>query len=307
MASEKPLPDRCSAEVRDKVGLEITLDNGAIISDSNIDAIKLEKQHAQTTTRVHSEPNYESVREYLWDDYETTAIAIPGGLENAPIELTDDIKHGVTEPDTTVGDIPEPSASTHVWLQLGDNIIDVTNRTSELVGYCERYPMRDEDHGRCYHHQGGGAPKGNTNGMRHGMYAQRTNFYQALSRDDQEYIEALVDSWIEQAPFDRDNVAMVNELYRCGVDQVRAWSGIDEFVDEETDEIDGLVTEQTVFDGEEVHEVEEEHPANLPYSRLDRDIQSKLKDLGVYGESPEDKQASATESLAQKLSGLSDE
>jgi hypothetical protein len=105
--------------------------------------------------------------------------------------------------------------------------------------------------------------------------------------------------------FDRENVAMVNELYRCGIDQLRAWEGVDEFVNNGSK--DGLVTEQQIYDGEDVIEIEDEHPANLPYSRLDRDIQSKLKDLGIYGEDPESKKADATDSLARKLSGLSDE
>ena len=96
---------------------------------------------------------------------------------------------------------------------------------------------------------------------------------------------------------------MVNELYRCAIDQVRAWMGIEEFV--EDGEIDGIVKEQEIFDGEEVHEIEDEHPANLPYSRLDNDVRSKLKDMNIF-DSPEAQQADATESLAQKLSGLSD-
>lgn len=301
MASEKPLPDRCGARVVTKTGLEISLANGTSITDETIAAVRLASADGQTT--IDAPASYESVREYLWDDYTVTLVAVPGTVDQ-PVGSDIDCVETPDAPTSTTDNPVTHDKDTHTWLAIGPHVTGVTNHETELEGFCERYPMRDTDHGRCYVHQGSdGPPDGNTNAMTHGIYAQRTNFYQALDNEDKQFIEAMVDSWIEQAPFDRDNVGMVNDLYRCAIDQVRAWAGIDEFVEDGT--IEGLVKEQEIFDGEEVHEIEDEHPANLPYSRLDNDVRSKLKDIGVY-DSPEQQQAEATESLAKKLSGLSD-
>lgn len=301
MVSDKPLPDRCAATITDKVGLEVELsiaDDSSVVTDETIDAVRLTKDDAT----VDAPAAYGSVREHLWDGYETTHLCVPAGDDSLADAITERAVD-LAPPSLAVDNPVSYDTETHVWIDVSDVVVNTKNRTSVHKGYCEKYPMRDAEHGRCYTHQGGGAPEGNGNAIKHGMYAQRTTFYQSLDEEDKQFIEALVDSWIQNAPFDRDNVAMVNELYRCGIDQLRAWSGIDEMVEDGS--YAGLVKEQEVFDGEEVHEIEEEHPANLPYSRLDNDIRSKLKDIGVY-DSPEAQQADATESLAKKLSGLSD-
>ena len=302
MVSDKPLPDRCAANITDKVGLDVELDGddtSVTVTSDTISAVRL--SNGEVT--VDSPAEYESVREYLWDGYEVTHFCVPAGSEDVADSIASR-QVDLDAPDATTDDPVSYDAETHVWVDVADIVVNTTNHTSVHQGYCERYPMRDADHGRCYVHQGGGAPDGNGNAITHGMYAQRTNFYQSLSAEDKQFIEALVDSWVQQAPFNRDNVSMINELYRCAVDQLRVWSGIDEMVEDGS--YAGLVKEQEVFDGEEVHEIEEENPVNLPYSRLDNDIRSKLKDLGIYSD-PESQQADATESLAKKLSGLSDE
>jgi len=329
MVTERPLPDRCGARVTDKVGLEVHLDSDAVgetgdatvLTDAVIDTVRLHAPDSATT--IDGPPVYKEIREYLWDDYEVTHVAIKAGgsvreelasLESDPTPATETetatptatvtVADDLDAPSLQTGDVIEADADTHVWVTIADAVETVTNARAELQGFCERYPMNDPDTERCYNHQGGGAAEGNTNAMTHGLYAQRTNYYESLDDSDKEFVEAMADSWIEQAPFDRDNIGKVDQVYRIAIDQLRAWSGVDEFVDGDTPQ--GLVTDQEVFDGEEVHEVTQEHPANLPYSRLDNDIQGKLKDLGIYGDDPESKQADATESLAQMLSGSSD-
>lgn len=299
MVSDTPLPDRCAAEVRDKTGLEIELNTDSVISDEEISIVRLQSDDGVTT--IDAVPNYEEVREYLWNDYSPLLIAVGADIDTlGDISATDD----PVDADGSAGS-PPTDRDELTWFEIGEFVENTSNRTSELRGYCERYPMTSEGTpDRCYNHQGGGAPEGNSNAMTHGLYAQRTSFYQALGDEDKAFVEAMVDSWLDQAPFDRDNVAMVNELYRAGIDQLRAWAGIDEYV--EGGEIAGLTQEMTVLNdsGEEI-EIEDEHPANMPYSRLDRDVRQKLKELNIY-DSPDSKQADATESLAQKLSGLSD-
>lgn len=328
MVSDIPRESRCAARVVDKVGLELQLDTDTRLTDDTVVIVRLTAADGQHT--VDAEPDYEVVREYRWNDYEPTAIAVSSAdLEDGacPASWPDEFAVVGADPPadaathTTAGTLPDwygqdgsedAPDDAHRWVTLGDAVEKMKNERVDFQGYCERYPM---DNGRCYvHPPGPGAPDPAANAIEHGLYAQRTNFYRSLDDADKQFIEALVDSWLEQSPYDRENVAVLNELYRCGIDQLRAWAGLEEFVDDDTDAPSGLLTEVpmtddegntvTDEDGNEVT-VDTEHAANLPYSRLDRDIQSKLKQLDVYN-SPESKQADATESLAQKLSGLNE-
>ena len=298
MPSDRPLPDRCGARVTDKIGLEIIFDNGETILDEDVVSVRLEDSADGTT--IDAVPNYCDIREYLWDDYEVVMVAVEPSTAVAENGTVTKII-APQEADTQVGN-PKTrgSESDYQWLAL-DHVEKVTNHDHELQGFCERYPMKEID--RCYVHQGGGAPEGNTNPMKHGLYAQRTNYYNALEDDDKEFVEAMVDAWIGMSPYERDNVGIVNELYRCAIDQLRAWGGIEEFVN--GDELEGLTKEMVIGVSESGQPItaEDEHPVNMAYSRLDRDVRTKLKELGIY-DSPEKQQADATESLAQKLSGL---
>lgn len=295
MPSDEPLPDRCGARVTDKVGLELSFEE-TIVTDRVIEAVRL--VDAESGAVIVGEPTYEAIRQYLWDDHEVTAIAVD--VDDIALDVPTVPAVG---PDIRAGSPPRDDGLT--WVDVSDAVNGVTNARKDFQGYCERYPMDDDPNDRCYVHQGGGAPEGNVNGMKHGLYAQRTNFYEALPDADKRFVEAMVDSWLEMAPYNRDNVGMVNELYRVAIDQVRAWLGIDEYV--EDGEVVGLTTEQYERDEEgNLREVVDEHPANMPYSRLDGDIRAKLKEHGIY-QSPDQQQADATESLAKKLSGLGDD
>lgn len=303
MTSNKPLSDRCGAKVTNKTGLEICGQDDLVVTDQEIARVRLTDSDGEIS--VDAEPAYHKLREYLWDDYETTHVACTP-TENVLDDMADihESVEAIDEPrpaDTIAGS-PSIDSADCSWYTI-DGVDKTTNRFSELVGYCERYKLTDEE--RCYVHQGGGGPKNNTNAMTHGLYAQRTNFYQALNDDDKHFVEAMVDAWMEMSDYDRDNIAILNELYRCAIDQLRAWSGIEEY--EEDGEIEGLTKEITIdYDPDTKEEItaEGENPVNMPYSRLDGDIRSKLRELNIY-DSPESQQADATESLAKKLSGLS--
>lgn len=313
MVAETPTDGRCNAHVTDKVGLVVECRNesGAdsvdefVITDHDFDVVRLQSPDDLV---VECAPSYEHTRKFLWDDYELTHIAVPVGADGDRFADENGVSvvahEDMVGADTRSGS-PETDLEDHQWLDVSEIVENVTNRDKELQGYCEKYPMKEEGTSVCYSHQGGGPAEGNTNAMTHGLYAQRTNFYQALGQEDKQFVEAMVDSWVNQAPFGRDNPGMVNTLYRVAIDQLRAWFAIDEFVDE-NGSLEGVTKVQEVeIDGEYV-ELEDEHPANMPYSRLSNDIRMELKDLGVY-DSPEQQQAEATSSLAQKLSGLADD
>lgn len=317
MVAETPTDGRCNAKVTDKIGLvvECQTENDDeidefVLTDHDFDVVRLE---GAGEIVVECAPSYEYLRKFLWDDHELTHIAVPvnddgdsGGADEDLFADEDEVTvvahEDMVGADTRSGS-PETDLDDHQWLDVSAIVQNVTNRDKKLQGYCEKYPMKEKN--VCYSHRGGGPAEGNTNAMSHGLYAQRTNFYQALGEEDKAFVEAMVDSWVDQAPFGRDNPGMVNTLYRVAIDQLRAWFAIDEYVDENGD-LEGLTKVQQVeIDGQYV-EMEDEHPANMPYSRLSSDARMELKDLGIY-DSPEKQQADATSSLAQKLSGLADD
>lgn len=317
MVADEPTDGRCNARVVDKIGLEIECspddsDESLELTDHYFDIARLEGPDGMV---VDADADYQSVRKYLWEDFECVSVGVIDDSveDDSPVDRLDDRlgdcewvevlnDFDVDDPDTTVDITTEADP---VWFDIGEVIANTTNRTNDFQGFCERYEMNDPDTQRCYVHQGGGAPEGNANGMTHGFYIDRSKFYQELGQEDKQYIEALVDSWAESAPFDRDNNAMVDTLYRCAIDQLKAWRGNDEYLDDNGN-IEGLVKEQEIFDDGEVKEIEDEQPINMAYSRLTSDVRQELKEIGVY-DSPDAQQADATESLARQLSGLSDE
>lgn len=264
MVSESPLPDRCGARVTDKYGIEVHHDsrNEVYSSVEHLESLIL----SDGTETIAVEPDYEEVMNYLRSGYNCLSV-----------ELSD----------------PDEDVSTYE-VEIEDDDPYITNVDTELQGYCERYQM---DNGRCYVHGGNaGPPEGNTNGMTHGLHAQRSNYFEQLDDDAKAFIERLVDSWLDDAPFDRDSFAKVSELYRIAVDQHRLWNAQDEFKE-------GMVTEQTVMTDSGAQTVRDENPANLPYDRLDRTTFKKLKDMGVLDD-PDSQQAEATESLASKFAEM---
>lgn len=148
-----------------------------------------------------------------------------------------------------------------------------------------------------------GAPEGNTNAQTHGMYTKHSNYYKSLSKDDQEFIHALVNSWLEDAPFDESNVAKMTRLYKLAIDEHKLIRANDYYIDQEF-----VIEEETGFNPVtgESQTSKKENPINLTYDRLSRTTMSELKNLGIL-DSPEDRQADATASLAKFLSGMDDE
>jgi hypothetical protein len=270
MVSDEPLPDRCGASVTNKVGLEVhdhELEE-VFSSTDRLDSVVLERG----AVRAEKEPEYEEVREYMSQGFSLAQVNL------RPSDADED----------------DPRI---VPIDVEDDDPDTRNVDTEHEGYCERFPM---DNGRCYVHggAGAGAPEGNVNAMTHGLRAKRSNYYENLVPKEKAFIEAMADSWIDNAPFGKDNFAKVNEVYRLSVDQHRLWNAHDEFDK-------GLVYEQVIGQDEEGEpiEVEDENPVNLAYDRLDRTTIRKLKELGCLDD-PESQKAEQMESLADKFAKL---
>lgn len=291
---------------------------------------------------VETRANYKTLRKWLWSDYVLDAVGLDPDVEfglteqepgpvpsTVELEACDAIDGIDVERPPTDEDLPGPvtyqsvelaqgldridadSESELVWVDInGSASHNVTNRYNELQGYCEHWPMHDRK--RCNNHskvdpkemEGNDRAKGTANGMKHGLYARRTNYYQALDEEDQLFVEGMVDSWLEDAPFDRDNAAKLNELYRIAIDQHRAMNALDEYV--EDGELEGMTKEVTVDYDPDTGEITalDEHPVNLPYSRLDRDIVKKLGELNILDSNDIDEET--TESIAKLLSAGAD-
>lgn len=272
MVSEQPLEDRCGARVVDKIGIEIHADDhDQVFTDEDLEAVII---HDGSQER-REEPEYIDVVKYLRYDYDVTAVVL------SPSEADED---GEEEREVAIED-DDPY---------------VTNRDTELQGYCERYPM---DNGRCYVHGGEseGPGEGNMHRVTHGLSVKKLSGYYENKLDEEEkaLVHALTESWIDNAPFDRDNFAKYTSVLRIAIDQVRLWKAQDFF--RQHDFIDDFVVDYDM-DGGELTAIQE-NPANLPYSRLDRDNFKKLKELGCLDD-PDSQQADAVESLASKFADI---
>jgi hypothetical protein len=275
MVSEQPEPGRCGATVFDKVGLEVHDDVLDEMFHTGDDGTLVEVVIERGAVTAHKEPEYDEVLPYLREGFALTAVKL------RPSEASED-------------DDP-------VHIDIDDDDPYVTNHDTDVQGYCERYPVKSRDKDVCPVHGGGegtGGQEDNLNAMTHGLYAKRSSYYEQLSENDKLIVEQFVDDWLELSSYTWDNNAIVNELYRIAVDQIRLWEAQDEFDK-------GLIYEQMadydIEDGKIY--ADQENPANLPYDRLDRTTFGKLKDLGVLDD-PESQQAEATESLAQKFADI---
>lgn len=184
------------------------------------------------------------------------------------------------------------------------------NAKTDDGGYCEGWPSVDENgeviDGKCSIHRvddwPGGAPKGNSNASTHNLYADRSNYYHRLDREDQLWIDLLVESFLEDAPFDRENLGKLEQLRQVAIDMHKIRTA-NEYIWNE-----GLAQLKTIdFDensGEEI-EAEVENILNLPVDRLQRQVTKRLKELGVL-EDPQSQLADSNATLAEVLSGVED-
>jgi hypothetical protein len=176
-----------------------------------------------------------------------------------------------------------------------------TNRDGERCGHPAGWGTPDDD-GPCKFHGGlggdvgdeGGAPEGNGNAEVHGLTADREKWFERHREDAEPLVRALVESYVEDAPFGFENTAKVDLLTEVAIDQVR--------IRKSNDVLDEFVTEQVVgqTDSGDPIVTLEENPAHMPRSRIKRDNTRLLKELGVLDD-PDSKQAAATQSLAEVL------
>lgn len=186
-----------------------------------------------------------------------------------------------------------------------DASVSICGSTETTTGRPCENPVSDDD-SRCFLHDDDGppadhgAPEGNTNSVRndggappangnaerHGLYADRSKYYQRLNDDEQAWVDGLVDGWVSEAPFSRENIGCLELLRKTAIDEHQRRQA-NEYIARE-----GVVTENVVGYDDDGNPVvkKEENPANLPYSRMAKDTIRTLKELNVL-ESPDSRLA----------------
>ena len=183
-----------------------------------------------------------------------------------------------------------------------------TGAQKETVGFCEKFPMPN---GRCYKHGGHGKNglEGKANAMTHGIYADRSNYYENISEEEQAMIDMWFESFMEEAEerglFTREDIGKVEILRGVCID-LHKKRRANEYIQDE-----GLVQEFPLTDSEgdpvmgpdgEPVMLADENALNLPIDRIDRTSLRKLNDLGFLDNDDEEQKAAA--SLASQLAKL---
>jgi hypothetical protein len=170
-----------------------------------------------------------------------------------------------------------------------------TNRDGERCGQPAGWGT-DNETGPCKHHGGAsdGPPVGTANAEKHGLRADREKWFDRHREEAEPLVRALVESYVEDAPFSFDNVAKVDMLTEVAIDQVR--------IRRANDELDDFLTEQVVGqtdDGDPIYQIEE-NPAHMPRDRIKRTNAKLLKELGCLDD-PDSAKAGAAMTLAEVI------
>jgi hypothetical protein len=135
------------------------------------------------------------------------------------------------------------------------------------------------------------------------LYSDRQNYYKHRSDEEQAWIDAVVESLLDDAPFDADNMAKLQMVRNIAIDmhkQQRANDYIDEV---------GVVNEDKTVgytdDGRPIKE-DVENVLNVAYDRLNRTMTRQMKELGILDD-PDSQQAEANQNIAKELSNLRSE
>jgi len=167
---------------------------------------------------------------------------------------------------------------------------------------CQRPPM---DNGRCYHHGGEstGAPEGNQNNQKHGLYSVpeylKKHFDESQEDRYTAYFEALCSRYERLHGKEPDAFAK-DRLSRIAIECVKERIA-DEWLSEKADETGNLLIEDYIIDTDENGEpvsVETSNNILSELTALKRETRMQLKDMGLLSD-PESKKADSMQNLAE--------
>lgn len=165
---------------------------------------------------------------------------------------------------------------------------------------CEFAPSYDD--GRCGHHSEHSdverASKGEARAEKHGLYSEPTMYYERLTDSDKALVDAMYESFLEDAPFDESAVGKCELLWQVAID-IHKRRKANEYISAE-----GMTEEETVGYEEGYGPLTntKENTLHIAYDRLGRTNTRILKELGVLDD-PDSKKAEAGETLIDLLSG----
>lgn len=172
--------------------------------------------------------------------------------------------------------------------------------------YCantEGFRCDDPDAKRCYLHGGASVStnKGSANAETHGLYTQRQTYYENRSEGEKAWIDAVVESLLDDAPFGENPPFAKLQMVRNIAIDMHKLQRANDYIDEK-----GLVDrDKTVGytdDGKPI-KVDEENVLNVSYDRLNRTMTRQLKELGILDD-PDSQQAEANANIAKELAEL---
>lgn len=172
--------------------------------------------------------------------------------------------------------------------------------------YCEHPAGFRTDHagdGRCYLHGGASksANQGNTYAEKHGLYTQRQSYYEERSPQEKAWIDAVIESLLDDAPFGDDPPFAKLQMVRNVAIDMHKLQRANDYIEDK-----GVVhKDKTVGytdDGKPIKQ-DEENVLNIAYDRLNRTLTRQLKELGVLDD-PDSQQAEAQANIASELSEL---
>lgn len=132
----------------------------------------------------------------------------------------------------------------------------------------------------------------------HGLYMDRSGYYQALPEEEQRWIDAVTDSFLKEAPFEKDNLGKLEKLRQVSID-LHKKRRADEHIAKE-----GMTQTNDVGFHEEygVLQEEKENVLHITADRLSRESRMTLKDLSIIGNDNDDNAEEVGESVIEALS-----
>ena len=175
--------------------------------------------------------------------------------------------------------------------------------------FCEHPAGFRTDHtgdGRCYLHGGcvRSSVEGNNFRETHGLYSDRQSYYE--HRDDKEcaWIDAVVESLLDDAPFGDDPPFAKLQMIRNIAIDMHKLQRANDYIDEKG-VVDRDKTVGYTDDGNPI-KMDEENVLNVAYDRLNRTMTRQLKELSIL-DSPDSQQAEAQANIASELASLRQE
>lgn len=169
------------------------------------------------------------------------------------------------------------------------------------------YGTDHKGEGNCKYHGGAGEQfeEGNNENEKHSLYSKRSLYYENRNAEEKAWIDTLISSMLDDAPFTKDDFQKFQMLRNIAIDMHKLRTAND-YMEE-----NGLIEEDFVRDedgnpiirdGEYVTE-SKENPINLVYDRVNRTKTKEMKELGLLDD-PDSRQADAQQNIATQLSQL---